>query len=136
MAIIRVKPYQNKNEKSLAFGKWFMHTHLNTPLDINDLANHMASDSKIERTLVATINNAITKQIAELLCNGHPIRIKHLGLLKLGVNSKGSETVSEFNAGTDIKNVHIVLRPDAEIKEELRKIKFEKFYYDIKPANG
>lgn len=83
------------NSKSLAFGKWFMRTFLNSVLDINDLANHMANDSKIERTLVANINSAITRQIVELLCNGHPIRILHIGLLKLGVNSKGESTVRE-----------------------------------------
>lgn len=134
MGTVRVKPYQNTNVKSLAYGKWFMHTFLNSPIGIDELAEHMANDSKIERTLVATINSAINKQIAELLCNGHPIRIPHLGILKLGVNSKGTATVSEYNAASDIKNVHIVLLPDKEIKEELKKIKFEKFYYEMKPA--
>lgn len=126
MAIIRVKPYQNKNSKSLAFGKWFMRTYLNQPHDINEIAFHMASDSAIERTMVANINKAITKQIVELLCSGHPIQIPHFGTLKLGVNSKGTATVSEYNAGTDIKNVHLVLVPEKEIKEELTKIKFTK----------
>lgn len=134
MAIIRVTPYKNNNSKSLAFGKWFMRTFLNSVLDINDLANHMANDSKIERTMVANINSAITRQIVELLCNGHPIRIPHFGLLKLGVNSKGESTVSDFNAGSDIKNVHLLLQIDEELKQELSKIKFEKVYYEMKSA--
>ena len=74
----------------------------------------------------------ITRQIEELLCNGHPIRIPHLGLLRLGVNSKRTETVSKFNAGTAIKNVHLNLLPDQEIKDELQKMKFEKVYYSAK----
>ena len=126
MAIIRVTPYKNNNSKSLAFG--------NSVLDINDLANHMANDSKIERTMVANINSAITRQIVELLCNGHPIRIPHFGLLKLGVNSKGESTVSDFNAGSDIKNVHLLLQIDEELKQELSKIKFEKVYYKMQEA--
>lgn len=135
MGKIRVKPYKNNNEKSSAYGKWFMRVHLNTPFDVNDLADHIQSDSKVERTEVATTNSAVNKQIAELLCNGHPIRIPHLGMLKLGVSSKGTETVSEFNAGTDIKDIHIVLVLDPEIKKELKSLKFEKFYYDMKPAS-
>ena len=130
MAIIRVTPYKNNNSKSLAFGKWFMRTFLNSVLDINDLANHMANDSKIERTMVANIN----RQIVELLCNGPPIRIPHFGLLKLGVNSKGESTVSDFNAGSDIKNVHLLLQIDEELKQELAKIKFEKVYYKMQEA--
>ena len=112
-----------------------MRVHLNTPFDVNDLSDHIQSDSKVERTDVATTNSAVNKQIAELLCNGHPIRIPHLGMLKLGVSSKGTETVSEFNAGTDIKDIHIVLVLDPEIKKELQSLKFEKFYYDMKPAS-
>ena len=57
-----------------------------------------------------------------------------LGILKLGVNSKGTATVSEFNAGTDIKNVHLVLVPEKEIKDELAKIKFTKVVEPLKEA--
>lgn len=132
MSKIRVTPYQNKNEQTSAYLKWFMRVQQNPTIDIDDLATHIANDSKIERSMVATINEAITRQIGELLCNGHPIRIPHLGLLKLGVNSSGTDTVTDYNAGRCVKNVHLVLRPDAEILEEMKRIKFEKTYQQQK----
>lgn len=86
-------------------------------------------DSKVERSMVGSVNNAISRQIAELLCNGHPIKIPYLGTLKLGVHSKGEETAAKYNAGNDISNVHLVLVPDKEIKAELNGTnKFEKVY--------
>jgi len=130
MGTIRVKPVQNNNPYTSAYGKWFMQVLLNVALSVEDLAYHISLDSGVERSKVAEIARAIVKQIDELLCNGHAIRIPHLGLLKLSVKSKGAKTVSEFHAGKDIENLHLILKPDKEIKAELKKIKFEKFYYE------
>lgn len=126
---MRVTPYKNNNKKSTAYNKWFMRPVYNTTLDVSDVNNHIQMDSKVERAMVGSVNNAISRQIAELLCNGHPIKIPYLGTLKLGVRSKGEETVAKYNAGSDISNVHLVLVPDAEIKAELNgDSKFEKVY--------
>lgn len=134
MGKIRVKPYQNNNMESKAYKKWFMRAFKETKFDINELSIHIESDSRVERAEVVTVNYAVNKQIAELLCNGHPIRIPHLGMLKLGVRSTGTATVSEFNAAVNIKDVHIVLVLDKEIKKELASLKFEKIYDEDKTA--
>lgn len=97
---------------------------------VEDLGYHISLDSGVERSKVAEITRAIVKQIDELLCNGHAIRIPHLGLLKLGVKSKGADTVTDFHAGKEIENLHLILKPDKEIKAELKNLKFEKFYYE------
>ena len=136
MGILKVKPVQNKNSKSRCYNKWYFRAHMNSTIDISDLAVHIANDSKIERSQVASVNNAVTRQISELLCNGHPIRIPHLGLLKLGSRSDGTTTVEEYNAGSAMKGVHLLIKPDDEIKAELRNLKFEKFYYVAKTPIG
>ena len=130
MGTLRVKPVKNNNQYSTSFGKWYMTPHPNPTLDVEDLAYHIGQDSGVERSKVAEITRAVVKQIDELLCNGHAIRIPHLGMLKLGAKSKGTTTVTEFKAGADIKNVHLILVPDKEIKSELKKMRFEKFYYE------
>lgn len=127
MRILRVTPWQNTNDFTTGFGKWYMRAFYNKALDVDELAEHISKDSGVERTLVASITQAVVKQVGELLCNGHPIRVPHLGMLKLGVSSAGAATLEEFNARTHIKNLHIVLVPDAEIKQAIRKMKFEKF---------
>ena len=128
MSTISVTPYQNNNSKSEYYHYWYFRACMNSTINESDLADHIAADSKIERSKVPTINNAITKQIRELLCNGHPIEIPHLGTLKLGVNSEGTATVTEYNARTCIKNVHSVLTPDKEIKDALANLSYEKVY--------
>ena len=123
---MKVTPFLNKNSRmAKAYGKWFMRAKPYGALDMEDLSNHIAMDSKVERTMVS--------QITKLLMNGHPIRIPHLGLLKVQVSTEGAETKEAFNAGKHVKNAHLILVPTTEIKEEMRKMKFEKDYDPTKP---
>ena len=131
---MEVTPYQNKNDKmTKAYGKWFMRAKPYGVLSMEDLSNHISMDSKVERTMVSQIAKAVVKQMRELLMNGHPIRIPHLGLLKVQVSTEGTEVREAFNAGKHVKNAHLILVPTTEIKEEMRKMKFEKDYDPTKP---
>lgn len=136
MGSIRVVPTQNNNSYSSVYGQWFFRVFHNQPFDVVELAKHISNDSKVERAKVVSITQAVLKQIAELLCNGHPIRIPHLGMLKLGVSSKGADSIQEYNARTDIKDLHIVMVPDKEIKKALSEMKFIKYFTDQKKPNG
>lgn len=127
MGSIRAEPYQNTNISSTAYGKWYFRPFYDQELDVEELARQIMLDSKLERSKVQTVVSAVIKQMREHLCNGKPIRVPHLGLLKLGVSSKGVATVQEYNAGTDIKNLRILLYPDSEIKAELRAMKYVKY---------
>lgn len=141
MGFIRVVPYQNTNISSSAYGKWYMRAFYDLTYDVTELAKHISQDSKVEREKVAAITRAVIKQMSEFLLNGHPIRVPHLGILKLGVSSKGAATVQEYNARTDIKDLYVMLVPDQEIKKALREMKFVKYIPDQKEpidtsANG
>lgn len=127
MGSIRAEPYQNTNISSTAYGKWYFRPFYDQTLDVEELANQIMMDSKVERSKIQAVVAAVIKQMREHLCNGKPIRVPHLGLLKLGVSSKGVATVQEYNAGTDIKNLRILLYPDQEIKRELREMRYVKY---------
>lgn len=132
MGTMRACPYQNNNAFSKAYSKWFFRPFYEVPLNVDDLAEHIAKDSKLERSKVSTITSAIMKQMGELLCNGHPIRVPHLGLMKLGATSKGVETLKEYNAGTEITDLYVLLTPNKEIKNAIRGIKFMKYIKEKK----
>ncbi|MCH5309197.1 MAG: hypothetical protein J1E58_04980 [Prevotella sp.] len=127
MGRLRVTPWQNNNDFTTGFGKWYMKAFYDKTFDVTELSEHISKDSGVERTLVAAIMQAVMKQVGELLCNGHPIRVPHLGILKLGVKSAGAPTLEEFNARTHIKNLYILLVPDMEIKQAIREMKFVKY---------
>ena len=124
---IRVTPWQNQNDFTTAFGKWFVKVLYDKPFDMTELVAHIAKDSGVERGMVTACLQAIIKQIGELLCNGHPIRVPHLGLLKLGVASAGAQTLEEFNARIHIKNLYVNLVPDKEITKAIANVNFVKY---------
>lgn len=122
-----VTPWQNNNSRSTTHKHWYVKPVYEQTFTTDELAEHIALDSGLERTTVNTIVAAVTKQIRELLCNGHPIRIPHLGLLKLGATSTGAATLEQFNANRNIKGLHIVLTPDKEIKQAISEMTFKKY---------
>lgn len=130
--MINVIPYQNNNKKSDYFGYWYFRAKLFPTILSDELVNHIASDSKVERSKVPVVNHAVSKQVTELLCNGHQLTIPHIGILKLSVCSKGAKTAEEYHAGQCITKVRLVLTPCKEIKDELNKVKYRKVYYTKK----
>lgn len=134
MSKIRVTPYLNKS-KFLNEAKWYMRMYYEQKIDMKELIRHIELDSKVDSSIVEAVVSAIIRQMGELLCNGHPIRIPHFGLVKLGVNSEGVQSVKDYNAGRHVKNVHLTFKPDAEIKAALREIKFEKYVPVKKSVN-
>ena len=124
---VRVIPWQNQNDFTTAFGKWFLKVFYDKTFDMDELVAHISKDSGVERSVVSACLQAIMKQIGELLCNGHPIRIPHLGLVKLGVTSAGAQTLEEFNARIHIKALYVNLVPDKEIKKAIANVNFVKY---------
>lgn len=141
MAIIKIRVYQNNNEHSNAYKKFYGRVKHTTEIDPKTLCSHAAKDSGIEESDVATVFEALFKQIEELLCNGHPIRVDGLGTMKLGVTSSGvaeseviakypkydpeKEDVRKYLTARQVKGVHLLFVPCEEIKTHLRSVKFQ-----------
>ena len=141
MGKVRIKIYQNKNSKAQAYKKFYGKVQHSSTIDASTLCEHAAMDSGIERSLVPTVYDAQLKQMKELLCNGHAIKVDSLGTFKLGVESEGvtaaevHERYPRFNPETDdirkywsarqVKRSRLLFTPCAEIKAALRSVKYE-----------
>ena len=136
MSMMNVIPYQNNNEKSDYFGWWYFRAKLFPTIKNDELLSHIASDSRLDREKVPVVNSAVTKQVIELLCNGHQLNIPHIGTLRLSISSKGTKTAQEYHAGQCITKVRLVLTPCKEVKDALKKVKFRKVYYTKKGNPG
>lgn len=141
MSKIYIKVYQNKNKRSSSYGKYFGRVkHLST-IESATLCKHTAMDSGIEESQVAVVYDAQLKQMKELLCNGHPIKVEGLGTFKLGVTSEGwseedvkqrdpkfdpaKDDIRKHLSAKQVKRVHLLFTPCEAIKEQLRGVKFE-----------
>lgn len=96
--MLKYKKYQNKNEHSQAYGKWYgrlVHELLEFDEFIEHMANHHCVFSE------ATIRGVLIEMetcLRELLLEGKAVRIDDLGIFALGAKTTGALTADKFTA--------------------------------------
>ena len=93
-------------------------------IDVNDLADHIAADSRIERSKIAVITDSLIKQITEMVLNGHAISVPHLGTFSPKIKSKLAPTENLIDATSFVAKVNF--RPSVELKRDLQSTRIEK----------
>ena len=96
--MIKYKKYQNKNDESTAYGKWFgraVHELMEFDEFISHMANHHCVFSE------ATIRGVLIEMevcLRELLLEGKAVRIDDLGIFSIGMSTEGRSKKESFNA--------------------------------------
>lgn len=108
--MIKYKKYQNKNDKSAAYGKWFGRA-VHELMEFDEFIEHMAKHHCVysEGTLRGVL---IEMEIClrELLLEGKAVRLDDLGIFALSiVNKKGGAAESEDYTASLITNVRMNL---------------------------
>ncbi len=96
--MIKYKKYQNKNDKSAAFGKWYgraVHELMEFDEFIEHMANHHCVFSE------GTIRGVLIEMeicLRELLLEGKAVRLDDLGIFAIGISTKGEVKSEDFTA--------------------------------------
>lgn len=93
-------------------------------ISVEDLADHIASDSHVERSKVAVITDSLIKQIREMVLNGHSIKVPHLGTFKPKIKSELAPNPESIDASSFTAKV--TFTPSVELKRELQASRIEK----------
>jgi len=141
MGKIIIELYQNNNRKSDNYQFFYGRARKASPVDATTLSEHAASDSSIEASEIANIYDAQFKQIKELACNGHAIKLEGWGTFKISVSSKGiseaeiqerhpeydpaKDDIRKYLSARQVKKARLLFIPCQEIKDALRSVKFE-----------
>ena len=106
--MIKYKKYQNKNDKSSAFGKWYGRA-VHELMEFDEFIGHMASHHCVFSE--ATIRGVLIEMevcLRELLLEGKAVRLDDLGIFMLGVSTEGTAKSEDFTAQS-IKGVTVNL---------------------------
>ena len=106
--MIRYKKYQNKNQYSRAFGKWFGRA-VRELLEFDEFIEHMAKHHCVFSE--ATIRGVLIEMevcLRELLLEGKAVRLDDLGIFAIGMETRGEEKPADFTADS-IKGLHMNL---------------------------
>lgn len=93
-------------------------------ISVEDLADHISSDSRVERSKVAVITDSLIKQIREMVLNGHSIKVPHLGTFKPKIKSSLAPNAESIDAASFAAKV--TFTPSVELKRELQSSRIEK----------
>ena len=143
--MIKYKKYQNKNDESTAYGKWFGRA-VHELMEFDDFISHMANHHCVFSE--ATIRGVLIEMevcLRELLLEGKAVRLDDLGIFAIGMETQGEEKASDFTAAS-IKGVRMNLYlgkrflarnlfADAKFREADKYIG-DGNYYDPEPEGG
>uniref|UniRef100_UPI003FEEB7DC HU family DNA-binding protein n=1 Tax=Prevotella sp. TaxID=59823 RepID=UPI003FEEB7DC len=103
---------QNKNKKSLAFGKWYAFPVVEETMDLAGLAKHMEEhNTGFTEAMCLGMMTAMVKCIKEQLLAGKNVKIDNLAIFSVGIrNKEGAKTEAEFTAANNIAGVKLRAR--------------------------
>lgn len=101
-------------------------------INVEDLADHISADSRVERSKVAVITDSLIKQIREMVLNGHKIVVPHLGSFKPRIKSQLAPNPESVDAASFSAKVRFL--PSVELKRDLQAARIEKTVLPVAPV--
>ncbi len=94
-------------------------------VDLNTLANKVASQSTMSKADCYGVIVGLTQVIADELADGNIVEIDSLGSLKLTLQGTPADSDAELGKA-NITKINVVYRPSKELKEKLKETTFKR----------
>jgi len=116
---MKYKLVKNNNAESTAYGKWYAKPVCDTPMGLDDLAEHMSKHNTpfSKGTIRGFLTDMVTC-VRELTLEGQQVKIDNLAIFSIGIESKGVALPGDFNARTDIKSYYLRARATGEFTKK------------------
>ena len=108
---IQYYKYQNLNEKSDQFGKWYGRTHMLGTVGINELAQQIQNRCTVRESDILAVLSELSDAIAGFLATGYQVRIPGLGIFHITITTKPAESKEKFT-DDNIEKLNIKFRPE------------------------
>lgn len=114
---ILYKLKQNSIKDSKVNGKWFAHVANTGTMTYDELCQHIAEHgSPFTDDICLGVGRKLLRCIHEQLLEGKKVQFGDLGTFYLALTSKGTDTVSEFNASEHITGLFLRFTPNRSEK--------------------
>lgn len=115
--------YQNKNEQSTAYNKWYGRVVINETVGIEQLASRMQDNCTVKRADILAVLSELGPTIRDLLQDSKRVSIPYLGAFKLGITTTGAETPKKFTVKENVKGVHVIFQPETHVTVDGKRVK-------------
>ena len=120
---------KNINEKSSAFGKYFVEVDNAETLTTDGLVKHIRSHNcAVGEEAIAAVIKKLGECIPELVAQGQPVKIAGLGTFRAWAESEGAEEADvkrkDFMLTSLVKGIHIRFLPQSDATKNLTSKRF------------
>ena len=130
------KLYQNKNENMpKCYQKWYAHSVVTETVDLDYIAERIQRNCTAKKSDAKVVLTEMVEVIADCLKNSQRVKIDGFGAFKLGISSRGADSVQDFSVTENIKSVYIVFQPETNVDAATRK-RTKKMLQDIRFADS
>ena len=129
MAKIIYEVYQNQNEHSSAYGKWYGRVKYLESMNTRKLANHISEHGSVYTPdIVYGVLEKFRSCLLEMLLNSKKVKIEGLGTFYTTLECKkgGALTKDKFNIASNIDGLHIRFLPEQEQEQNISSRQFLK----------
>lgn len=119
--------YQNGNEDSTAYGKWYPRAVQLSTLNLKGLANHIQGHGSVyTQDVVLGVITKFRDCLVELVSQGIGVKLDGLGTFYPTLEAKGADTPVKYNLESYLEGIHIRFRPEGAGEDKLTSRVFKK----------
>ncbi|MBQ6203617.1 MAG: HU family DNA-binding protein [Prevotella sp.] len=116
------KLYQNKNENMpKCYQKWYAHSVVTETVDLDYIAERIQRNCTAKKSDAKVVLTEMVEVIADCLKNSQRVKIDGFGAFKLGISSRGADTVKNFSVTENIRGVRIIFQPEISVDASTHK---------------
>ena len=117
-----VKKRQNPLDRE-ADSKYYASAEYGEEIDVTKLAKEISKSCTLTPADVVAVIESFLDKMPEYLKSSNRIRLNKFGIFKLSFSSVGHEKAEDISSN-DIKNLHVLFTPSAELKRELSDVSY------------
>ena len=121
--MVPYQKYQNKNEQSTAYNKWYGRAVINQTVGTDELADIIQRNASVKKSDVKAVLCELSEVVADQLGAGKRVVLDGIGAFKVGISTIGAETPEKFTVQGNIKGVRVIFQPETHVTSDGKHVK-------------
>ncbi|MBR2017467.1 MAG: DNA-binding protein [Prevotella sp.] len=104
--MLRYKLYQNNNQKSTQYGKWYARAVCEETYNLESLAKHMSEhNTPFSAGVIKGVLTDLVACVKELVLDGKNVKLDDLAIFSCGLRTTPADSADKFTAAGNITKV-------------------------------
>ena len=107
------KLIQNMNENMVkAYQKWYAHPVVTETVDLDYIAERIQRNSTAKKSDAKAVLTEMVEVITDCLQNSQRVKIDGFGSFKIGISSRGADSVDSYSASEHVRGMRVIFQPE------------------------